>query len=377
MHLGVWHWHQRISALTAMICWSATLAIERSNDGGTTYSAATAFINATTNYIQLNGALFAASGGFQGPAAGCTHIRVRCPASSYTSGTATIKLQGGVGDNFLMGTVAVQGAIPAGASGTQPNPVMVGGSDGSYLRALATDGFGDVKTILADATGTVSITSSGAQTAVTTNGGGTLSFSLSGASTLTTATFQLEGTVDGSNWTPVQFHQLVTASSGGQLQGGAILNYTTTSTTAIMFEASSSGFRQMRLNFTGTFTITGTITMTYTVQQTPLSIRPPVPQAPGYLSVATNSSTAIVSAPGAGLSIYVTGFQASNAGGSAMTCSLLAGSTTYFVMYLAASGGGAGRDFSVPWKLPVNTALNGQNGSSQQAYYTANYYIAP
>lgn len=100
--------------------------------------------------------------------------------------------------------------------------------------------------------------------------------------------------------------------------------------------------------------------------------------APAYLSTAATGPTSFISAPGAGLSIYVTDMEGSNSASSATRVDFTEGSggTVRYSRYMAASGGGFVTNLSGRWKLPANTALYVAQSAANQCYYTVNYYIA-
>lgn len=90
------------------------------------------------------------------------------------------------------------------------------------------------------------------------------------------------------------------------------------------------------------------------------------------------AATALVSAPGAGLSIYVTDMEGSNEGTAKNTVSLYEGTAVrMFGRSMGADGGGFATNLKTPWKLPANTALGYAISAAQQYYLTVSYYIAP
>lgn len=99
---------------------------------------------------------------------------------------------------------------------------------------------------------------------------------------------------------------------------------------------------------------------------------------PAYLSVSTATNTQVIAAPGAGLSIYVTDMEGSNAAASATTVTFYegAGTTARYSRVMAAGGGGFVTNLNSPWKLPANTALSLTQSAANQGYYTVNYYVA-
>jgi hypothetical protein len=132
-------------------------------------------------------------------------------------------------------------------------------------------------------------------------------------------------------------------------------------------------WRRARIDAWGQFDVADTLTQYSGPATTPGSL-----PAPAYVSVATATNTTAIAAPGAGLSIYVTDMEGSNAG-SAQTVTTFfegAGTTARYVRVLAASGGGFVTNLKTPWKLPANTALTLSQSAANQGYYTVNYYIA-
>lgn len=99
---------------------------------------------------------------------------------------------------------------------------------------------------------------------------------------------------------------------------------------------------------------------------------------PTYASVAVATNTQVIAAPGAGLSIYVTDMEGSNAAATATTVTFYegAGTTARYTRVMAAGGGGFATNLNSPWKLPANTALSLTQSAANQGYYTVNYYVA-
>ena len=82
-------------------------------------------------------------------------------------------------------------------------------------------------------------------------------------------------------------------------------------------------------------------------------------RGPSYVTLTTTSNVAIVAAPGAGQSIYVTEIMAGNASAVLTKLLLKDGTSTKMQQVLAASGGGFVFKFDPAWKITANTALNG------------------
>jgi hypothetical protein len=79
---------------------------------------------------------------------------------------------------------------------------------------------------------------------------------------------------------------------------------------------------------------------------------------------ASVASTALFAAGGAGVRHAVTHIHVSNTSATALRVDILDGATVIWSTYVAASGGGAEADFSVPLIGTANTALNAQCGTS-------------
>lgn len=223
---------------------------------------------------------------------------------------------------------------------------------------------------------TIAVSTTGGQTAITTSGGGSLSFVLTG--TATSSTFQVEGTVDGTNWVAVQFHQFLPAASGIGQMGGALMSSTfATANAPATYTASSSGFKQMRLNFTAGVALA--VTITSLVQQDTFSIRQPAAAAPATFAFTTlNQTQAMIAAPSAGYSIYVTGMHGSNSGAANTLIEFRDNVTARYDLFMALGGGGFSINLAQPWKLSPGVALNVNNSvATTSAYVTINYYIAP
>ncbi len=89
-------------------------------------------------------------------------------------------------------------------------------------------------------------------------------------------------------------------------------------------------------------------------------------------------AAAAITAPGAGLSIYVTDMEGSNEGaaGTAIVFSEGAATPVRYRRWLAPSGGGFVTNLETPWKLPAATALWIVVTAATTWNYTINYYIA-
>lgn len=107
-----------------------------------------------------------------------------------------------------------------------------------------------------------------------------------------------------------------------------------------------------------------------------INILPEDTLTPATITItATTSDQTVVSAPAAGVSIYVMGIQISNTSSTAVRVDIKEGSTTKKSMMLAGNGGGAVIMFAKPWKLTAATALNAATASSvTDVRVNADYY---
>ncbi len=94
----------------------------------------------------------------------------------------------------------------------------------------------------------------------------------------------------------------------------------------------------------------------------------------GTAAVTTN--TALIPAPGAGLSIYVTSMEGSNEGAAGTRLTFYDGATARYARFMASAGGGFVTNLTTPWKLTAATALNYQVSVATTYHFTINYYIA-
>lgn len=100
-----------------------------------------------------------------------------------------------------------------------------------------------------------------------------------------------------------------------------------------------------------------------------------------YLTTAASTANQVlIAAPGAGLSIYVTAMEGSNAGASLSTATFYDGSpgTAKYTRVMAASGGGFVTNLQPQssWNLTTGNACTVTPSAAVQQYFSANYYIA-
>lgn len=107
---------------------------------------------------------------------------------------------------------------------------------------------------------------------------------------------------------------------------------------------------------------------------------PSASHGPKTVSMTASATVALIAAPGASLSIYVTGMLATN-GSSTLTQLQIyeasATATPVIAPFLAASGGGFSTQFDPPWRISANTALNARLKPSVGATVcvTLNFYV--
>jgi len=99
---------------------------------------------------------------------------------------------------------------------------------------------------------------------------------------------------------------------------------------------------------------------------------------PKTVTLTATTDAALVAAPGASLSTYVTSVSASNTSATASRVDIKDGTTIRHSMFLAASGGGFVQQFNPPWKITANVALNGALGTAvTDVRVNVHYYTAP
>ncbi len=97
---------------------------------------------------------------------------------------------------------------------------------------------------------------------------------------------------------------------------------------------------------------------------------------PDTTNVTASGDTALVAAPGASLSIYVTNFWVSNNAATKIKAALRDGTTSRWLGTLAADGGGVTGKFDPPWKLTANTALNGNLAATGDVDFNVQFYVS-
>lgn len=111
-----------------------------------------------------------------------------------------------------------------------------------------------------------------------------------------------------------------------------------------------------------------------------LSITNAVPSAshgPKLVTVSTSAVVALVAAPGANLSIYVTMIACSNASGTNTRAYIKESASAVQCMFMAANGGGFVIQYDPPWKLSANTVLNGNvDPAVSDALFNVNFFVA-
>lgn len=102
-------------------------------------------------------------------------------------------------------------------------------------------------------------------------------------------------------------------------------------------------------------------------------------QGPISVNATSLGDTTVISAPGVGLSIYVTCVLLSNNGTAKIRVALKEGSagSTRWRATLAADGGGFVSEFNPPWKLPGNTALVINLSAAGDVDCNIHFFVAP
>ena len=99
---------------------------------------------------------------------------------------------------------------------------------------------------------------------------------------------------------------------------------------------------------------------------------------PKTTTLTGTGDVALVVAPGAGQSIYVTHITGSNTSSTGVRLDFKDGTTSRKEMFLAADGGGAVIPFDPPWKITANTAFNGAlSAAVTDVRVGTHYFVAP
>lgn len=103
----------------------------------------------------------------------------------------------------------------------------------------------------------------------------------------------------------------------------------------------------------------------------------PNPETPATATLTLTTDAAIIAAPGASLSLYITHIAASNTSATKSRLDLKDGATTRISMMCAADGGGFVWQGKPWWKLAANAALNGALGTAvTDVRVNVQYFIA-
>jgi hypothetical protein len=212
-------------------------------------------------------------------------------------------------------------------------------------------------------------------------GESSFSFDVSGTFT---GTLQIERTVDGVTWTAVAAFIAGSAYTTTQVTAPSAGHGNTSAAVAMRMRAISA--------WTGTATVTiragegtGTITVGSPMRiYEPLSPTATVGTANSNIfnartAVTTATTSVLVAAPAAGLSIYITDVSVSNAGSTLCTVSLLpSAGTSVLDITAAATGGGGSMNFGTPLKLAAATGLSvTTSAASTTVFVTVTGYYAP
>lgn len=287
----------------------------------------------------------------------------------YDTGTGT--------QNVPLTGIALPASGGAVAGGTNTNPVQVGDAGGSLtvdgtvsanLNA-GTNNIGDVDiasplgagteaaavrvTVATDSTGVLSVD----------DNGGSLTVDGTVTANAGTGTFNVQVAAETANKIEVQgdvAHDA--AAAGNPVQLGVRANQNEPTAVADADISYVWGDQQGRI---------------VVVQNFPANVAVDSTHGPRVVNITTTGDNAIVAAPGAGQSIYVTNIFLSNDGTSKVTCNVKDGTTTRMTANMAADGGGVNRDFNPPWKLTANTALNAALSATGDVDVNVHYFVAP
>ena len=328
-----------------------------------------------------------APGIFRGVSAGYSYVRVRMTGATTPNVTAAFRASAG------SSVTAQVASLPPGSNTI--GAVSLSGSGGMTSVGPLT-----INAVGANTPGTASITSTAGQVVAATALAGNATFHL--VTSAFNGTLIFEGSVDnGANYAPL----VAVREDGTGAESSAAL--VITSAFIRQYTVALPGFTHFRVRASvfstgsvsviiapGPFLIEpspslaasvaniGTVTVAPTIgaataapaQGTSATVAGGIGEA--YITgAAAVASTALIVAPAAGLSIYVTDMEGSNAGAANTLLSLAEGATVKYARFMAASGGGFVTNLRTPWKLPAATALNYIVGTATTYHLTVNYFI--
>ncbi len=246
-----------------------------------------------------------------------------------------------------------------------------------------------------NATQTGTIAANGAAVTMTVRDGHSAFFIYIAGTFSAGTTLALEGSYDGTNWIATNSRRSTSAATndltntyaadftgpGPYFGRGNLAGFRFFRVVATAFAAGDS----VAVNIATTAGLGGTFQLNTMDVRAALEMRT-TGTASGninttYAHIQTASATTnvqLIAAPAAGLSIYITDMEGSNAGAAALL-SFLAGAagTASYARFLAANGGGFVTNLRTPWKLPAATALSYRLSVASSIHVTINYYIAP
>ena len=107
---------------------------------------------------------------------------------------------------------------------------------------------------------------------------------------------------------------------------------------------------------------------------------PSASHGPKTVTLSSSATTALIAAPGVGVSAYIDGIIITNGAAALAGIQIYEASATgspVLQQYLAANGGGFAFNFDPPWKVSANTALNARlKPSASQVLVTINFHVA-
>jgi hypothetical protein len=309
------------------------------------------------------------AGLFRGDAAGMNYLRVRVTGATSPSISAVLRASSGVGP------LALNAPLPAG-----PNTI-------GNIGIVASTSFVMTTGTLSTATvpGNPNTTSTTSAVVANVASAGNVTVYLYGG-TYSVLALAFEVSPDGTNWFGINASR--TDGTGTDVAP----SFTTATIRA--WEIVMPGVTYFRVRATA---ITQTVAPTVVIAPGGM-VYDPSPVVTGTVSVAPlarttgtasgnvfrtrvnpsaiTASTALVAAPGTGLSIHLTDLSVSNAGATINTVSLLDGATNVMDMVAAPSGGGGSMNFQTPIKCTAATALNYTTSAASLTYITVTGYIA-
>jgi hypothetical protein len=272
--------------------------------------------------------------------------------SATVTVAGTVAINGQVNIGSISAVVLIAGPQATGTSGTGNFPVLMGG--------LASGNSGNVNMAKVDISGSQYVNVVSTVTVV-------------GAVTITS------GAIDISSMPKVSISGSVLCAVTGTVNiSGSVLAAVTgtvniSGTPSVVLGAGTANFGTLN-------NISATVNVAITANTSRPMAVPSASHGPKTVSLSASASVALIAAPGAATSIYVTEILATNGSPTLTQLQIYEASATATpnpCQYLAANGGGFSVKFDPPWKVSANTALNGRLKPSVSAglvLLTINFY---